>query len=256
MSTDQLQLKYPVILIHGLGAQSKYGPIEYFYGIPKLLRDAKNQVLVVNLRAWNTVEHRAKQLKEQIEEAIPEGKVNLVGHSMGGLDARYVTAQLGFADRVASVTTIGTPHRGSSVCDIATGLLPNLAFEKADLLLKYLGSSTQALKQVTRSYCNGEFANLATDVPGVGYFSATTAIKSPVMTSSLPIFWLSHKVLYNLEGENDGFVSVESAKWGNHICTRHGDHYAQIGQFLGRSRGMDYMGFYRDIFKHLKKEGM
>jgi triacylglycerol esterase/lipase EstA (alpha/beta hydrolase family) len=59
-----------------------------------------------------------------------------------------------------------------------------------------------------------------------------------------------------IEGDNDGFVSVESAKWGEHICTYSGDHYAQIGQFLGRSRGMDYMKFYDEIFTRLKNDGM
>ena len=48
----------------------------------------------------------------------------------------------------------------------------------------------------------------------------------------------------------------ESAKWGEHICTYVGDHYAQIGQILGRSRGLDFMAFYHEIFGHLKKQGM
>ena len=121
MSTESLQLHYPIVLIHGLGAKSNYGPFEYFYGLPKLLKESENQVLIVNLRAWHTIEHRAKQLKEQIEAAIPDGKMNLVGHSMGGLDARYLTSCLGFEDRVASITTIGTPNRGSLMGDIATG---------------------------------------------------------------------------------------------------------------------------------------
>src|SRR5690348_11082110 len=101
MPTDPIQLKHPIVLIHGLGAKSTYGPIDYFYGLPKILRDAKNEVFIANLTAWNTIEHRAKQLKEQIELNIPDGKVNLIGHSMGGLDARYLASQLNFAERIA-----------------------------------------------------------------------------------------------------------------------------------------------------------
>ena len=175
---------------------------------------------------------------------------------MGGLDARYLTSQLDFADRVASVTTIGTPNRGTTVGDIASGLLPNSAFSTADRFLKLMGSSTGALKQITREYCTGEFASLTHNVSGVGYFSATTAIANPFMSRSLPIFWIPYRILSKLEGDNDGFVSVESAKWGDHICTYDGDHYSQIGQFLGRARGTDYIKFYNEIFRHLKKEGM
>src|SRR6185312_12501101 len=112
MSTETLQLKYPVVLVHGLGARSTYGPFEYFYGLSKLLRNAKNSIFIPNLSFWHTIEHRAEQLRLQIEKRFPEGKLNLVGHSMGGLDIRYLTAQPGFSERVASVTTIGTPNRG------------------------------------------------------------------------------------------------------------------------------------------------
>jgi triacylglycerol lipase len=256
MPTQPLQLKYPIVLVHGLGARSTYGPFEYFFGLPKLLRDAKNEVFIANMTAWHTIEHRAKQLKAQIEAGIPDGKVNLIGHSMGGLDARYLASQLGFADRIASITTIGTPNRGTSVGDIATGLLPQPAFHAVDRLLKFLDSSSGALKQITREYCTQQFAELTPQVPSIAYYSATTAIVSPIMKNALPLFWLPHRILSKIEGDNDGFVSVESAKWGEHICTYSGDHYAQIGQFLGRSRGMDYLKFYHDIMSRLKSDGM
>ena len=255
--TDPLCLKHPIILIHGLGARSTYGPFEYFHGLSRILRNAGNSVFIVNLTSWHTIEHRANQLKQQIEKAFPDDKkVNLIGHSMGGLDARYLTSQLGFADRIASVTTIGTPNRGTIMGDIAAGLLPDSAFLGATKLLKFMDSTSIALKQITRQHCTGDLALLTPNMPQVAYFSATSAISKPVITSSLPIFWIPHRILSALEGENDGFVSVESAQWGEHICTYAGDHYAQIGQFLGRSRGMDYVQFYHDIFKRLKKEGM
>lgn len=256
MSTYPLQLKYPVVLIHGLGARNTYGPFEYFYGLPKLLRESKNSVYIANLTAWHTIEHRAQQLKQQIEKHAPNTKVNLVGHSMGGLDARYLASQLNFEDRIASITTIGTPNSGSSIGDIATGLLPRSAFSFADQILKLIDSSSGAFKQVTRSYCTNEFAALAPKSNQVAYFSATTAIRNPLLTNALPIFWLPYRLLNQLEGDNDGFVSVDSSKWGDHICTHHGDHYAQIGQFLGYARGLDYIKFYNEIFRHLKRNGM
>jgi triacylglycerol lipase len=255
MSTNPLQLKYPIVLVHGLGAKSTYGPIDYFFGFPKLLRQANNQIFVADLTAWHTIEHRANQLKVQIEKTFPdpEQKVNLIGHSMGGLDARYLTSRLDFSHRIASVTTIGTPNHGSAIGDLATGLLPNHAFTLADRLLELLNSSSGAFKQITREYCNGDFLIQTPNVPTVAYFSATSAIPKPIRRHSLPIFWLPHRILHNFEGDNDGFVSVQSAMWGEHICTYSGDHYAQVGQILGRSRGLDYIKFYQVIISHLKQ---
>lgn len=256
MPTNPLQLKYPVILIHGLGAKSTFGPIDYFYGLPKLLREAKNRIFIPKLTPFHRIEHRAQQLKEQIESEIPEGKLNLIGHSMGGLDARYLVSQLGFKDRIASVTTIGTPNRGTSIGDIATGMLPGSAFTQVDKVLNFMESNTGAFKQITRSFCQNEFLKQAPLESDIAYFSATSAISNPVYKSALPIFWLPHRLLNSIEGDNDGFVSVESAKWGDHICTYFGDHYAQIGQIVGYSRGMDYMKFYTEIFSYLKKQGL
>ncbi len=256
MTRDSLRLKYPIVLIHGLGARSNFGPVEYFYGLPDLLRAAQNQVLVPKLTAFHTIEFRSAQLKEQIERAFPDGKINLVGHSMGGLDARYLTSKLNFADRVASLTTIGTPNRGTSISDLAVEALSPATFLAIDRFLKVMDSSSTALMQITRSYCNGPLAIDTPNMPNVAYYSATTAISNPLITKALPLFWIPHQLIKKIEGDNDGFVSVESAKWGEHICTYSGDHYSQIGQVLGRARGMDYIQFYTEIFSRLKQDGM
>jgi triacylglycerol esterase/lipase EstA (alpha/beta hydrolase family) len=50
---------------------------------------------------------------------------------MGGLDARYAISLLGLARRVASLTTIGTPHRGTPVGDGFGPLLSRLGIEGA-----------------------------------------------------------------------------------------------------------------------------
>jgi triacylglycerol lipase len=60
-------------------------------------------------------EVRAAVLIQQIESCAQENgvkRVNLIGYSQGGEDARVVLAQR--PDLLASVTTVGTPHRSSS----------------------------------------------------------------------------------------------------------------------------------------------
>ncbi|MFZ9595095.1 MAG: esterase/lipase family protein [Bdellovibrionia bacterium] len=255
MLTRPLQLKHPIVLVHGLGAQSRFGPIEYFFGLPKLLREHQNRVLTPHLSAWHTLEVRAQQLKTQIQTSLGDQKVNLVGHSMGGLDIRYLSSCLGFAEQVASITTIGTPHQGTSLGDLAFGLLQESQLQSMDRFFKAMNFNQEAFRPVTQAYCQGPLRELAPKIPGIAYFSATTAIRKPVVLHSLPLFWISHGWLEQREGPNDGFVSVESAQWGEHICTYSGDHYAQIGQLLGRTRGTPYLRFYQEIFLRLKKEG-
>src|SRR5437868_2175275 len=106
------KLRHPIVLVHGLGARRNFGPFDYFYGLPARFRASGNDVYVANLTSWTTTEHRADQLKAQIETNFPDGKVNLIAHSMGGLDSRHLISRLVFEDRVASLTTVGTPHRG------------------------------------------------------------------------------------------------------------------------------------------------
>ncbi|MEW6057387.1 MAG: alpha/beta fold hydrolase [Bdellovibrionota bacterium] len=255
MPTHALKLKHPIVLVHGLGAKGYFGPVDYFYGIPKRLREAGNRIFIANLTAFHTIEHRAKELKSQIEKAFPEEKVNLIGHSFGGLDARYLAAQQDFTEHAASVTTIGTPNRGSIILDIAVGMVPEATFKVTDQVLKVLNSSTKAYQQITSSYCTEVLPTHAPVMPDVGYFSATSVIQNPVMRTALPLFWLPHRIVHRYEGDNDGFVSVHSSRWGEHICTYVGDHYGQIGHFFGFSRGLDHYRFFDEIVKHLKKRG-
>ncbi|MGZ3689476.1 MAG: esterase/lipase family protein [Bdellovibrionota bacterium] len=256
MANDPLKLRHPIVLVHGLGARSNYGPISYFYGIPERLKKAGNTVFVPSLKPWQTIEKRSEQLVEQIRARFPDAeKLNFVGHSLGGLDIRYAVSKLGLGETAASVTTVGTPNRGSVLGEMAAHRLPERAYVAIDRVLQVIESSVGAFRQITRNFVTGEFAELAPDVPGVAYFSAMSAIRSPMFVNALPMFWGTHPVVKKLEGDNDGFVSVESSKWGTHICTYSGDHYAQVGHFLGRSRGMNYQKFWDEIIDRLGREG-
>jgi triacylglycerol lipase len=257
-STDELQLRHPTVLVHGLGAKSKMGVVDYFWDLPKRLRSAGNEIFIPNLSFWHTLERRGSQLQAQIEERFPDPsqKINLIGHSMGGIDCRYLVSKLGFSDRVASVTTVGSPNNGSVLCDVAVGLVPDEAFNRIESILERLGISNEGFRQLTTRYHNDVLSTELKDAPGVAYYSATSVIRGSFYRTSLPIFWLSEKILRRYEGENDGFVSEQSSKHGTHITTYYGDHYGQIGQILGRTRGLDYVAFFKEIVSRLRKDGL
>src|SRR5690606_37157469 len=85
---------------------------------PQALRKDGATVYVTQVSPLDASEARGEQLLEQVEEIVAissKGKVNLFGHSHGGPTIRYVAAVR--PDLVASVTSIGAPHKGSALAD-------------------------------------------------------------------------------------------------------------------------------------------
>jgi len=113
------QTRYPIVLAHGMGGFDRlFGVYEYFYGIPAELRAGGAKVYITNVPAFGAAEARGEELLAQVEYIAASsgaGKVNLIGHSQGGIDIRYVLAAR--PDLVASVTTVGSPHEGADLAD-------------------------------------------------------------------------------------------------------------------------------------------
>jgi len=59
----------------------------------------------------------AELVGEKVEEVRDEHgeRVNLLGHSMGGLDSRWYVEQMDGDEHVDTVVTLGTPHHGTLV---------------------------------------------------------------------------------------------------------------------------------------------
>ena len=122
--TKLARLGEPIVLAHGLFGFARIGVgrltfTSYFRGIPEALTEAGNRVLVTRVPAIGSVDARAARLAEQILEAFPDEPVHLIGHSMGGLDARRLLADPSWRKRVLTLTTVGTPHLGSALADFA-----------------------------------------------------------------------------------------------------------------------------------------
>ncbi|MFD8147340.1 esterase/lipase family protein [Streptomyces sp. NPDC059708] len=61
-----------------------------------------------------TARHLARRVEELCERSGQE-RVDLVGHSLGGLVGRYYVQRLGGDARVRTLVTLGTPHGGTRV---------------------------------------------------------------------------------------------------------------------------------------------
>ncbi len=112
--------KYPIVLVHGMFGFDSIAGVNYWYGIAENLRKDGAKVYTTQVPALNSTIARGEALLPQIAAiAAVHGKVNLVGHSHGGPTARYIAKVR--PDLVASVTSVGSPHKGSPVADLIVG---------------------------------------------------------------------------------------------------------------------------------------
>jgi len=112
----------------GFGRLASY---DYFVHVERAIGDALRErgddvaTWVVDVAPTASVRRRAARLAELVAHTCEDdnGPVHLVGHSTGGVDVRLVAspgvrlpcsdAELGWLPRLASVTTLSTPHYGT-----------------------------------------------------------------------------------------------------------------------------------------------
>ena len=215
----------PIVLVHGLlgfdrVAMGGWVVTNYFRGIPDALRAAGNRVLLARLSPMGGITDRAAQLKEQIEKEYPGEPVHLLSHSMGGLDSRHMITRLGMANRVLSLTTLGTPHRGTAFASWGIRRLAPIL----QPLFEYVGLPHQAFHDLTVERCK-EFNDATPDAPNVRYFSVAGKIDRDWLNAHWQV---PSGILEKLEGANDGIVSVASARYGEDFEVWDGDHLSLI----------------------------
>ena len=226
--------KYPIVLAHGAGFRDQtLGVVNYWGRIPDALEARGAQLFYGGTDGWGNVEDGAAILKAAVEKALAEtgsAKVNLIAHSKGGLEARYMISSLGMADKVASLTTISTPHGGSGVIDTILGVpdfLIRAAAGVVNTFSRATGDRSPDFYAGVRSFGTEQaeaFNKANPNQPGIYYQSFAGELYAPAsdIILSIPGYWVK-----SAEGPNDGLVTVESAKWG---------------KFRGVIRGAGYRG--------------
>ena len=210
--------KYPIVLIHGIG----YNNNDKYWGrIPQFLKEHGADIHFSTQDAFGSIEHNAGQIKDSAQKILRQtgsDKLNLIAHSKGGIDARYMISCLSMAEKTASLTTLATPHRGIISMDrmktradlIYRGLLS--AFS---LMVHIDGGernySLKTYEQLTADYMQ-VFNELVQDAEGVYYQSYAFDMKNGRSDPAMKVFY---SLVQKYEGPNDGLVSVESAKWGD-----------------------------------------
>nr|AGS52337.1 hydrolase of alpha/beta superfamily, possible membrane associated lipase [uncultured bacterium contig00063] len=153
---DAATLKYPVVLVHGIVAHDRGRIIDFWGRIPGRLEENGVTVYFGNTDAWGDFESNAEILKNTIDTILQEtgcGKVNIIAHSKGGLDSRYCIWKYDYGDKVASLTTIGTPHHGAELADLLYGrkMIHSWTVRKSlDIFGKLYGDENPAMYNVNK----------------------------------------------------------------------------------------------------------
>lgn len=119
--TSYAKTKYPIVLAHGMGGFTAIGGVslgEYFYGINADLTSNGANIFATQVTSFDSSYVRGEQLRSQVNQILAitgAPKVNLIGHSQGVLDSRYVAGVMPAS--IASVTGVAGPNAGSPVAD-------------------------------------------------------------------------------------------------------------------------------------------
>lgn len=267
--------KHAFVLAHGLGGSAQ----SFDDAIAAAIGADGHAVLRTSVPGVESVQVRATALGPQIDKFMTDTgatKIHIIAHSMGGLDARYLASKLGYAAKVASITTISSPHRGSPLADLALGITQSddtSQDDALDAIIRFVGQVDPAALDralIDLSVANAPAFNAAVpDVAGVVYESyaglstpggidnpnaagacAAGAAAVPEPDTTRIALVLAQPIVANGGDRlpNDGVVGVASSKWGTFRGCIAADHLDETGVAGG---DLDKVAFYKAIAARL-----
>ena len=255
--------KYPIILVHGIAAK-QLRILNAFGQIGEELKKEGYTVYISDNDGFGSVENNAEQLKRFIEKVLKDTgaeKVNIISHSKGGLDSQYMIPKLGMEDKVASLTTLCTPHKGSIIAskiwDLPMPIKKILAFFIDMFYCLFLGDkhpdSMRACEQLRSVDAGEDTLQFSYKVYCQSYSTGISDIKD-CFIMALPMMIQHH---YEIP-DNDGVVSEESAQFG---CYRGKcldipvSHVQIIDLFSKKSQKEQIYSFYKKVCRELSEMG-
>ncbi|XP_006462437.1 hypothetical protein AGABI2DRAFT_186349 [Agaricus bisporus var. bisporus H97] len=233
--------RFPIVLCHGLYGFDARGPaslpsmrVHYWSNVLKILRERVGaEVIVTSVPGTGSIASRAARLDEQLKSKAKGQCVNMLAHSMGGLDSRYLITHLRPTEYTPlSLMSVSTPHRGSpfmdwcaerigigkriqqerelaengfplvppvSPNDVKTEAKSSLSFSSlpssfTTLLLSIVDSP--AYSNLTSAFLNNVFNPATPDDPNVKYFSVAGRLSNMSIWHPL---WLPKAILDETE---------------------------------------------------------
>lgn len=254
--------EYPIVLVHGTAIREGRF-IRAFGKIEQTLKEADFDAYTSGQDAFGSIENNAEQLKSFIEEILQrtgKEKVNIIGHSKGGLDAKYMISKLDMADKVASLTTLCTPHKGSAIASHLWGLptfIKRILTFFINGFYRLIGDknpdSMKVCEQLKTQDADAVDESFSDKVYCQSYSTKLKRGRDCVLMA-VPMY-----VYTKTDGsENDGVVSEESSKYENYRgeCTDESVSHTQIVDILARKRNRKkILEFYVKLCRELGDMG-
>ena len=227
-----------IVLAHGLLGFGDMLPrtlsflpcVHYFNGIAKRLRKLGHTVLEPQVSPIGSIQVRGDALAQEIlRQTNPGDRVHILAHSMGGLDARYAISKTAdLVERVATLVTIGTPHRGSPVADAVVNRTGPLLESIPDRLRRRLELDAGALHDLTTAVCT-QFDMDTPDDPRVRYINIAGDASQD--KDELFLYRLTIAIGHMTGEPNDGMVTRSSAlrEDHTHLPDWPVDHAGEVG---------------------------
>ena len=262
-----MKTRYPIVLVHGLGMKDTFFMKSWGW-IDRILRVQGYTVYKSSVDGFGTVAGNAAQLKEEIRKILEETgaeKVNIIAHSKGGLDAKYMIQQMDMAKQVASLTTLCTPHKGSPIASFVMRF-PRAAVKYAafwvNLAYKILGDKTpdsftaceelkrtESLEEETVNVADGVLCQSFSAAIRPGEDAADFVMTIPMMFSR---FIEKGRI-------TDGLVPRDSAIFGKYRgdCVDGSISHTEIVDFMVRDKKRDKIfAFYSALCEELANAGL
>ncbi|MCX7957516.1 MAG: triacylglycerol lipase [Deltaproteobacteria bacterium] len=268
---EKFATRYPIVMVHGFSGFKNIGPVEYFYNVPQTLSSMGYDVHIAKLDPYNSTEARAPQLRDFIEKVLLETgawKVNIIAHSQGGLDSRYVISGLMMADKTGALITVATPHYGTPLADFILSDPTGVGKAALDAILLIMGAALDSeskanamasLYSLSVEYVTGTFNSRYPDDSRVSYYSyagKTCRVWEDCGDTVDAEIALTYEILRSKTGDNDGIVPTESAKWGKFLGVLPADHFDEVGQVAGVTNpNFNHIEFYKSLAELLRREG-
>ena len=196
------------------------GP-RYFDGIAEVLRQHGFMVDEPDVNFAGSLQERATDLRRRLERVIgalgASDNVHVIGHSMGGLDARKVLADdLQLARRVSCLTTVGTPHHGTTSADKALRLGGGLLIAGLAPIIDLAG-----FRDLTTGACQ-DFNDRVREAEVLNAVRYRTVAATEDLRRTTPLLQPTWIQLHHDEGDSDGIVPKSSQQWTTTLVAKSG----------------------------------
>ncbi|GAB5534057.1 MAG: alpha/beta fold hydrolase [Rubricoccaceae bacterium] len=258
--------RYPVVLLHGFGAMANAMQGGILHTEAMALRAHGVAAYAPHVNPYDTIDVRASAWARRLGLVLEEtgaDKLNLIAFSSGGLDARVLATELGWADRIASLVTLSTPHRGTALADYVLDQpdrLRTFTVGVMDVLGRaaYEVAPPNAADGVSELRPASVSARFSPDETIEGAWCASFAGRAGKGTDvpMYPPLVVPNRILHGLAGLNDGIVPTDSMHWGERLGFVDADHARQIGLKVPGTRGHDSKAFFLELAGILRERGL